>query len=240
LSTAELTHLNFANTADYASILDIYRLSTAQIAALETTSGISPIVLDMNGDGIQTLSVDQGVLFDLLGNGQTLQTGWASASDGLLARDINRDGKINSGRELFGQGTLLAGGSAAKDGYQALAELDSNKDGVINWQDVDFSSLMVWQDKNADGVTDAGELRSLSQAGVAQLNLAHQAGTATNNGNWLGLEGSYLAADGSTQAMADVWFQVKELDPEELKRRMALLGVPPAPSFDPSGGGGDD
>ena len=111
---------------------------------------------------------------------------------------------------------------------------------MINWQDVDFTSLMVWQDKNSDGVTDAGELRSLTQAGVAELSLSHQAGTTLNQGNLLGLEGAYVGADGNTHAMVDVWFQVKELDPEELKRRLALMGVPPAPSFDPSGGGGDD
>jgi hypothetical protein len=198
------------------------------------------MVLDLNGDGIQTLSLDLGTVFDLLGNNQPLQTGWVAPGDGLLARDLNQDGKITSGKELFGEGTVLASGRQAKDGFEALVELDSNQDGVINWQDVDFAKLMVWQDADSDGVTDAGELRSLQQAGVAQLSLAHQAGTTFDQGNLIGLEGSYQAGDGSTHAMADVWFQVRELDAEEQRRRAALMGVPPAPGFDPTGGGGDD
>jgi len=233
LTTAELKVLN-NDTATFSG-LDTNRLSTSQLEAL-----ISPMVLDLNGDGIQTLSLDQGTVFDLLGNGQPLKTGWVAPGDGLLARDLNQDGQITSGKELFGEGTVLGTGQRAKDGFEALAELDSNKDGVINWQDVDFAKLMVWQDADADGVSDAGELKSLAQAGVTQLNLAHQPGTAVSQGNLIGLEGSYQSSDGSMLAMADVWFQVRELDPEEQRRKMLLMGVPPAPSFDPSGGGGDD
>jgi hypothetical protein len=80
----------------------------------------------------------------------------------------------------------------------------------------------------------------LKAAGVSQLSLAHQPGTAVDQGNLLGLVGSYQSNSGEQAPMVDVWFQIKELDAEEQKRRMALLGIPPAPTLDPNGGGGDD
>lgn len=52
------------------------------------------------------------------------QTGWAGGDDGMLVWDRNGDGRINDGRELFGNETLLARGAKADNGFQALAELD--------------------------------------------------------------------------------------------------------------------
>jgi len=45
----------------------------------------------------------QGVVFDVNGDGQSERTGWISSQDGLLARDLNGDGQINDGSELFGR-----------------------------------------------------------------------------------------------------------------------------------------
>jgi hypothetical protein len=83
--------------------------------AQQTTS---PLVLDINGDGVQTTrlskSFTQGVHFNLDAKGLAENTGWVDASDGLLVRDLNADSKINSGRELFGNHTLLKSGHQAK------------------------------------------------------------------------------------------------------------------------------
>jgi hypothetical protein len=70
-------------------------MSTEQFAALQA---VTPVVLDLNGDGIQTLLGDQrrAVRPDRH-LGETAQVGWASAQDGLLVRDINGDGSINDG-----------------------------------------------------------------------------------------------------------------------------------------------
>lgn len=50
---------------------------------------------------------------------------------------------INSGRELFGDSTLLSNGSTARHGYEALAEFDGNGDGIINADDETFSRLKL-------------------------------------------------------------------------------------------------
>ena len=47
---------------------------------------ISPLVLDLDGDGVETTSVnDQWVMFDLDGDGVKNRTGWAGADDGIFA-----------------------------------------------------------------------------------------------------------------------------------------------------------
>ena len=178
-------------------------LSTDQVAQLALGS---PIVLDLNGSGISTLGINQGVQFDIYGNGQQVQTGWVSPEDGLLVLDRNKDGSINGGAELFGEGTNLANGRKATNGYQALAELDTDGDGYISAADTNFSELMVWVDGDSDGVSETSELHSLESLNIAQLNLAAQSTFTVDNGNVIGLASNYTTTDGSTHDMVDVWF----------------------------------
>jgi hypothetical protein len=186
-------------------------LSADQINALTTQQQSylpigSPIVLDLNGDGISTQSIASGVQFDIYGVNHLVATGWVSGGDGLLVMDRNHDGTVNGGTELFGQGTNLASGAKAVNGYQALSELDANHDGVINAGDSSFAELMVWVDSNSDGVSQSGELQSLQQLGISQLDLSAQKVTELDHGNIIGLVSGYTTTDGATHAMADVWF----------------------------------
>jgi hypothetical protein len=169
---------------------------------------LTPLVLDLNGDGIQTLNASNGVIFDINNDGQVEKTGWASATDGLLVRDLNGDGQINDGGELFGEGTVLADGTKAKDGYVALRALDSNLDGLIDVNDAAFNQLLVWTDLNSDGKANSCELASLSDMSIRMLSLDAIKSSEMNNGNLIGLMGSYTTVDGTTHTMGDVWFSV--------------------------------
>lgn len=124
--------------------------------------------------------------------------------------DRNHDGVINGGGELFGVGTILSSGLKAANGYQALAELDANADGAISVSDTQFADLMVWVDGNSDGVSQNGELHSLSSLGIAKLDLSAQDSDSVDHGNILGLVSSYTTNDGASHQMADVWFAVKD------------------------------
>jgi len=155
------------------------------------------------------------VNFDLLANGQPVQTGWVGAGDGLLVMDLNQDGSINDGSELFGTSTVLADGSKAVDGYQALAQLDTNQDGVISSADAQFARLGVWVDGNADAQTGAGEVKTLAELNIAQLSLSALVTTDFNNGNLVGLTSSYQTTDGVTHTAADVWFAVQPAQPSQ-------------------------
>jgi hypothetical protein len=173
-------------------------------------SNPTPLVLDLNGDGVRTTSVAKGVWFDVAANGQPALTGWADSTDGLLVLDLNGDGQINNGTELFGNGTDTANGKA-RDGYVALAQHDLNGDGVIDSQDAVFTNLQVWVDGNVDGLTQAGELHSLASLGIVSMSLQAQIGTQVDNGNTLGLTSSWTGADGQQHAMADVFFATTSL-----------------------------
>ena len=147
---------------------------------------------------------------DLNNDGVKERTGWIARNDGLLVRDLNDDALINNGGELFGEGTLLANGRRASDGYQALSIMDSNHDGLVNKLDKDFGSLKVWQDANGNGISDKGELKSLTELGIAELSLQAKASTVMDNGNLIGLMGGYTTADGSVHTMGDVWFSTDQ------------------------------
>ena len=199
-----------------AQLLSLASESTAAMsdAQFNTLLSITPIALDLDGHGVNTLAAAQGVNFDLLGTGQVNKVGWVAGGDGLLVMDRNHDGIINNGNELFGMGTILANGKRAADGYAAMAEQDTNHDGKLDQKDAHWKELKVWVDANHDGKTDSGELKSLEELGIASMDLSATKGTTVDNGNLLGLVSSYTTTDGSQHQMADVWF-AKDVQPQK-------------------------
>ena len=136
----------------------------------------SPIVLDFVsvGNKVRTLQHAEGVNFDLDANGSAERTGWVDGLDGaFLALDLNKNGKIDDGAELFGQSTILENGKKAAHGYEALAHYDANKDGKIDAKDPIFKDLVVWFDKNVDGVSQKHEMYSLTEKDVTALSVSY-------------------------------------------------------------------
>ncbi len=191
---------------------------------------VSPLVLDLDGDGVETIAVGTGSYFDHDGNGFAQSTGWVGADDGLLIWDRNGDSIVNNGSELFGSETLLANGSKATNGFFALADLDTNLDGVISISDAAWSALQIWQDLDGDGVSSAGELKSLADSGISSLSIASTASTYIDpNGNEHRLTGSFTRTDGTTAQMADVWFKtdpVNSVATEWLKVPADIAALP--------------
>lgn len=132
-------------------------LSALEAIYQESLVTVSPLILDLDGDGVESLGIDAGVQFDHDANGTAERSGCAGVDDGLLVRDLNGNGSIDSWRELFGNSTKLASGGFAANGFAALADLDSNHDGWISAADTAFSQLRVWKDINSNAVVDAGE-----------------------------------------------------------------------------------
>ncbi len=138
----------------------------------------SPVVLDFLSVGRPMFSAveSSNVRFDLNGDGRTERTGWLAGyrDVGFLGLDMNGNGSIDSGSELFGEATVLnKSGKKARDGYAALAQYDSNKDGFIDSKDAVFSKLVVWFDRNQDGRTNSDEMVSLADTGVTKVALKH-------------------------------------------------------------------
>ena len=164
-----------------------------------------PILLDLDGDGLETVGLNaSNIHFDHDGDGVLTKTGWAGRDDALLVWDRNANGRIDTGAELFGDFTVLPNGTLAPNGFAVLAALDANNDGILDASDPAFAELKLWRDTSQDGQTGIGELISLQDAGIVSLNLAH---TLKNqrlaNGNTLSREGSFRRADGTTAAMGE-------------------------------------
>lgn len=136
----------------------------------------SPLVLAFNqSETLSTLHIGEGVNFDLMGKGVKQQTGWVAAEKGaFLALDLNGNGRIDDGRELFGQATVLADGREARNGFEALAAYDSNGDNVIDSKDPVFADLKLWFDLKTDGRSQARELASLDSMDVKKISLEYK------------------------------------------------------------------
>lgn len=89
----------------------------------------------------------------------------------MLAIDINGNGIIDDGTELFGNSTKMPDGSNATGGFKALSQYDSNSDGVIDEKDSAYDKILVWRDINGDGISQKSELYHLRDLGIKSISL---------------------------------------------------------------------
>ncbi len=162
-----------------------------------------PIILDLDHNGVALTTLEHGVSFDINADGHQDKIAWTAGTDGILAYDVDGNGKIDNGSEIFSP--HFAGGNYV-DGLQALATLDSNHDGKIDANDEAFSKLTIWQDLNHNGISDAGELSSLADHQIASLSLDAHASDSAINGQAILADGSYTLTDGSTGHFVEVAF----------------------------------
>ncbi len=119
-------------------------------------------------------ALDARVTFDVDGSGLGREWSWITPKAAWLVSDPMRDGKITSGRQLFGNVTFWMFWT---NGYAPLSALDDNRDGVLTG--TELSGLALWQDADGNGVADPGEVKPLSAYGIVALSCA-----------WRTLEGS--------------------------------------------------
>lgn len=87
--------------------------------------------------------------------GVPVRSSWPDATTAWLVRE----GSVTSGRALFGSFTLTNGVRAA-NGFQALAALDLDADGLVS--QTESSSLRLWFDVDGDRRVGAGELQPVA------------------------------------------------------------------------------
>jgi hypothetical protein len=171
----------------------------------------SPLVLDLDGDGIELVSlVNSDIYWDIDQDGFAEAIGWVQADDGFLAIDANSDGIITDHSELLG--------SVAEDGFTDLRLLDSNSDNVINASDPAFANLLVWRDLNQNGISEESELFTLAELDIVSINLNATAVNQTNQGHDISHVSTYTVDDGvsgpQNLAIVDVWFQYDDINSE--------------------------
>lgn len=156
-----------------------------------------PIVLDLDDDGFDITHHNGGAHFDIRGDGRKARTAFVSGGDAFLAIDRNGNGRIDSGKELFGDQ------HGAANGFEELRKLDSNGDRRIDAADRDFDKLLVFRD-NGNGLTEPGELLTLGDAGIAHIDLAYtNVNEAAAGGNRLAQRAVFSYADGRRGHAAD-------------------------------------
>lgn len=163
----------------------------------------SPIVLDLNGDGVSLVDNRKtSVAFDWDGDGVRNQTGWVGRDDGFLMFDRDGNGTVSGTDEL----SFTSDKQGAKSDLDGLRAFDSNGDGKFSSADDKFNQFKVWRDRNGNGLAEKGEVLSLGEAGVASVNLGGEAVNKTWSwGQNITINnGSYTRTDGSTAVFGDV------------------------------------
>ena len=190
-----------------------------------------PLVIDLGKSGFELTGIEDGVHFDMDLNGFAEKTGWITGDDAFLALDLNGDGKINNSGELFGDRTLLSDGTYAKSGFEALAQYDYNLDGLIDAHDEIYNRLLIWQDKNKDGISTSDELMTLKEAGITSINLNYTEKNSDNeiNDSVLANISSVTFEDGTETTVGEFKFSSDRIDTKdniEFKISDDILALP--------------
>jgi hypothetical protein len=155
LNLAAGTHSFTAKSTDAAG--------TVSAASVAYNATVTPVTLDLNGDG--QIGYNQ-IKMDLNRDGILDTTAWVAAQDGLLVHDIYGDGSVRENSQF-----AFARHGGETDLQGLAAQFDSNNDGVLDAKDSQFGEFAVWQDTDQDGVADAGEVKTLADLGITALQL---------------------------------------------------------------------
>ncbi|WP_017962934.1 beta strand repeat-containing protein [Rhizobium leguminosarum] len=204
------TRIEYEYHSDRGGALDWWKRYDAQGRVIETYN--PPVLLDLNGDGHIDLrpldSLGSSVGFDWNGDGVAEETAWVGPQDGFLAIDLGADGaagpdgKIDQARELA---FSLWDDQSTSDLDGLRLAFDTNHDNVLDMNDDRWSEFRVWRDINQNGVSDAGELQTLTDAGIRLINLmpSRDGMQSFADGSIITGTSSYQTVDGSQHLVGD-------------------------------------
>lgn len=196
VASADLTDLASSDLETFIGSIPSWYSSTVTWFGVTLTGWWDPLVIDIDGNGVSADYIAPttngfnnfyATYFDLDGDGFAQATSWHG--DGFLVRDLNANGRIDNGTEMFGDATT--------DGFTALAAFDGNADGVIDSNDVIWSDLQIWHDANADGQTQSDELLTLASLDITGIILS---AIANSGGNVLTHSGTVTTSTGTLEA----------------------------------------
>lgn len=186
----------------------------------------SPLILDLENDGVLTASLTYSVEFDINGDSRLERIGWTAwySAEAFLWIDLNGNHVVDDGRELFGDSMLLPTGEFAENGFDALAvydleEFGGNGDGAITSSDLIWRDLRLWIDRNHNGTSERPEISTLDHRRIAGISLDYvERNEYDGNLNLHKYQGEFLAEVSGpggvflrSQPVHDVFFVVEEL-----------------------------
>ena len=205
--TADAMHFDGIFRDVDATLEDIF-LESKYVPVFQETA--APLVIDLNGNGVEYVSLDESrVLYDMDGDGALELTAWADPHDALLAYDANGNGRI-AGREELVFTDYSPGAKTDLEGLRGF--FDTNLDGLLNAADEEWSSLRLWEDKNSDGVSDPGEVQTLEEGNIKEIELKSDE-TASRPAAGVLEHGQFVVqlADGGQTRGGDAEFTMREV-----------------------------
>lgn len=169
----------------------------------------SPIIIAPHGGKYKLAGADDPVVFDLNSDGRPDRITWTARGSGLkfLAADLNGNGMIDNGSELFGDFAPNGDEASRMNGFDRLAQLDSDSSGAIDQNDPAWSLLLLWEDRNHDGVSQPEEIGRVIESGITRLGVdCRYTGRRDPNGNALAYK-AMLWRDGHAAPYYDVYFK---------------------------------
>ncbi|MDZ7919886.1 hypothetical protein [Rhodoferax sp.] len=185
-----------------------YSMSGGATSYMEYSGYVGPVVLSLDGTNPSYISTQySNVRYDLDMDGVADKVAWAAAGSGVLGIDLNGDHQISDASEFAFKQYV----DGAQTDIEGLRAFDTNGNGLLDAGDTRWSEFGVWEDKNADGLTQDGEYLGLDALGIASINLQSNAqmhsgalagGGASTDITVMG-DTTFTRTDGSTGVAAD-------------------------------------
>ena len=168
-----------------------------------------PLAIDFGSNGIDLTTLDNGVNFDLDNNGFSEKTAWIGTEDGFLALDVNGNGKIDNGSELFGDQFIRLNGKRSESGFEALSDFDEDDDKMITENDTVFGNLLIWIDDNHNGNSESNELFTLTEKNIQAISINYTESNFRDipTGTYVAETANVILNNGKT-SISEFWFDV--------------------------------
>ena len=151
-----------------------------------------PVILNLTGQLVQTTDlINSNAYFDMQNDGQKIQTGWATAGEGMLVYDPQGTNTVTQDSNLVA-------------GFSVLDTMDTNHDGKLDGNDAGWANLKVWVDQSGTAAFNSGSLYSMAQLGITSINLGALQVDQNSNGNTILDDSTFTFANGTTGDIAGV------------------------------------
>lgn len=186
---------------------------------------VPPVVLDLNGDGVNLLSAQDSPMTwgQLTGTNSPLKVGWIGADDGMLMWNAYGDGQYHNLSQINFAGYV----PGAKTDLQGLAAFDTDHNGVFNAQDKNFAQFGV--------LLSDGSYKSLAQLHITSLSLSSDNQASIQNGNIINGMTTFQYANGVQHVAADAALSIEKADVISTKHPLdhSLSSLSPSANAEP-------
>jgi hypothetical protein len=127
-----------------------------------------------NEDEIELINLANSSTYFKYDGVTLVKTSWISGKNALLVYDHDGSKTVNDDSKIV----FTTWAPNAKSDFEAFLTavdatgnklFDSNGDGIFDGSDEKFDQFYLWQDKNENGIVDAGEFMSLIEAGLKSI-----------------------------------------------------------------------